>query len=126
MAMIINLGLPREDLERISEFMRTGGEGDSPSLNAKDSAKVLDELTGDSEGHPLWRPVIGQFVEYEDKTFYDSIMGRRDGFYVGPDGDHVSVVDALMDEGGKPTGKHGIVEEDYEDPEAAYVVGVPL
>lgn len=122
MAMIINLGLPGEDIECISEFMRTGG--DVPELEG-DSAKVLDELTG-GKGHPLWRPVIGTFVEYKDRTFHDSEQGRRDGFYVSPDGEHVRVADAMMGEDGESTGRYGRVSEDYENPEAAYVVGVPL
>ena len=121
MAMIIDLGLPGQDVERIAEFMRTGGE--VPELEG-DSAKILDELTG-GKSHPLWNAVIGTFVEYEDRTFHDGVMGRRDGFYVAPDGEHVRHADSLQGDDG-PSGKWGVVVENFEEPEAAYVVGVPL
>jgi hypothetical protein len=101
MAMIINLELPKEDIERISEFMRSDCEGRVPELKDEDSVKVLDEITG-GEGHPLWHAVIGRFVECENG---DSLQGKG---------------------GGGPTGRHGRIEEDYENPEAAFVVGVPL
>lgn len=100
MAMIYNLGLPEKDIERISEYMKEGGE--TPAFEDKKSADLLEEITG-GERHPLWRAVIGRFVKNADGNG-----------------------DVLMDEVGKSTGMHGSIEEDYEQPEAAYVIGVPL
>src|SRR5689334_18997612 len=101
MAMIFELGLPQDDLSRISAFMQPGYDGDIPELTEIGS-KVLDRVTGPQRG--LWHVVVGRFVEY------DHLGERR---YRTPEGELVTYADALMDEEGHSSGRWGRVIEDY-------------
>ena len=114
MAMIYNLGLPAEDLSRISTFISTDGAGDIPELTDM-GTKVLDRVTRPQNG--LWHVVVGRFVEYDR-------LGDRN--FLTPDGDRVRHADAMMDGEGNATGRWGEVIEDYAAPTDAFQVGVPL
>jgi hypothetical protein len=112
--MIYELGLPAEDLSRISAFIGSDGASDIPELTDM-GEKVLDRVTRPQKG--LWHVIVGRFVEYEhlDETSY-----------LTPDGEHVTYADAMMDEKGNSLVRWGQVVQDYDSATDAYQVGVPI
>lgn len=117
MAMIFDIGLPRDEMLAISGFLASEGEADVPEVG-DEGAKVLDAMTTPRNPNSLWRTVIGRFVEFTP-------VGPS-GYYRNHEGELVRVADALMGDDGKATGRYGTVLADYEQPDAAYVIGVPL
>ena len=114
MAMIFEAEVERQDVEAVAEFMRSDGDAEVPSLGEKGMA-LLDALTvGGQES--LWHVIVGRFVEY-------SPGGE---LYLTPEGESVTHADALYGKDNQPTGRWGVVREDYERPLAAYIVGVPI
>lgn len=116
MAMIFDIGLPREELAAISGFLASEGETDIPEVG-EDGAMVLDVMTMPRSPNSMWRTVIGRFVEFTPAGA---------GYYHNHKGQLVKVADALMGDDGKSTGRYGTVVADHEQPDAAYVIGVPL
>jgi hypothetical protein len=114
MAMVNRLGLSTEDLSSISAFMDPEHDGDIPDLSELGS-RVLDRITGEQEG--LGRVIVGKFVEYKR-------LAQR--VYITPDGDSVTHADALMDDEGNSTGSWGLVVEDYDTPDDAFQISVPI
>ena|SRR5438270_632021 len=116
MAMIFDIGVPCEEVVAIGNYLASDGEVEMPEVG-EEGSKVLDAVTKPRSPNSLWRTVVGNFVEY---TPTDA------GAYRSPDGEVVRVADSLMDEEGQATGRMGVVVANHEEPEAAYVIGVPL
>lgn len=115
MAMVMPQELSKKDLELISAFMRPGYEGNIPELTARGAA-VLDVITG--RPLPLRAVVVGRFVVHS-RTNADGATTKTD------EGIAARHSDALYNEDGR-TGIWGVVVEDYEAPEDAFLIGVPL
>jgi hypothetical protein len=116
MAMIFDIGVPREEVAAIGKFLASEGKGELPEVG-EEGGKVLEAVTGPRNPNSLWRTVIGRFVEYTPIS---------EGGFRNPDGEVISGTDTLMDEEGRSTGRKGMVVDDHENPEAAFVIGVPL
>jgi len=110
MAMIMPQGIPASDLEAIVRFYESDFDSSVPEPTRRGAA-VLNAVTS-GEKPMLSRVLIGRFVEGEAPA-RNSKDGAREH------------VDALYGEKG-PTGRWGVVVEDYENPDDAYLVGVPL
>jgi hypothetical protein len=118
MAMIIRQELPAEDLEGISSFMLSDGVVDVPELTLRGTA-VLDIITR-GEPLPLKNVIVGRFVLHKevDATTRTVVRETEEGA-LARHSDHMYGEDG-------PTPFWGVVVEDYEAPEDAFLVGVPL
>lgn len=61
MAMIFDIGIPRDEAAAIGNFLASEGEADLPEVS-EEGAKVLDALTSHRHPNSLWRTVLGNFV----------------------------------------------------------------
>jgi hypothetical protein len=116
MAMIFDIGIPQGEAAAIGNYLASDGEAGIPEVG-EEGQKVLDAVTQPRDPNSLWRTVIGRFVEYEP---------TGTGAFRSPEGEVVKVTDTFMNEEGSETKRRGVVVADHEDPEAAYVIGVPM
>lgn len=123
MAMIMPQELPGEDLERIAAFMNSGGEMDVPEDLTIRGAAVLNILTTGKE-IPLRHLTVGRFVMHAEEDAAGNKVPTQAG-REALDGRGTFHSDVLCDDNG-PTGKWGLVVEDYDTPEDAFLIGVPL